>query len=444
MKMMGRQSYFTLSLLFLTCLNAFEFFIKYTSLITTNSRPLFNIEKFIGSPTCSLKTRKPDGTELYRVSLDLTDSIIYHTFPDNIFQNIEKVVTITHSFTCTEGENSASFDLKSQFFPVDYIPQLFEVKIKISMMEESSKDIFFFSDGFKTYCNYSIPNANEASLNKYEKVFIDKTEDIVTATKIGSTKSTLMRLTCEIVESAEFSLEIPIYFTLNSDPWTSVSGDPHMKQIVLDYPSLITKAICYDVSGSPGDYLHIAGFSLSGIQVYGQLKDDYYMHKIIIKSDSGKITTSTNHIILDNGQLINWTGNMQKSTFKSKEFQYLITRNHVFITSLENGGKMIKIEKSIHSSSENHLDASFKLSPDDYKEMDGLVGDIGKKKYIFHEEIQSDRNIGSKFISIDIDNKIIKGVKVERGNEECWLINVNDILKPFNISKYLYKTMHVF
>ncbi|CAD5126588.1 DgyrCDS14678 [Dimorphilus gyrociliatus] len=339
--------------------------------------------------------------------------------------------------------DSVSFDLKSLL--LNYHKKIdLSIKAEISSMESSSRKVDMINLRSQLNCNYTLPNPDKASKDKLEKIFSMYSDDTVVVTKLGSAKSALMKLTCATVDSFVFSIDIPIYFTPNSDPWSSASGDPHFQQIVVDYPALTTKSICYDVTGSPEEYLYIAGFTLSGMQVYGQLNDDYYMHRIIIKFDSGRITALTDYLILDNGQIINWTDDMQKITFKSKRFEYYITRNLIFINSFENPGKIIQIQKSIHSLSEIHLDVSFKLSPKDYKKMDGLIGDIGKKKYIFHSEVQSDRNVGSKSISIEIDNKLIKGEKVERNKEECWLIDVDDILKPFEISKYLYKTMNVF
>ncbi|CAD5126847.1 DgyrCDS14877 [Dimorphilus gyrociliatus] len=178
--------------------------------------------------------------------------------------------------------------------------------------------------------SFTLSNPEKATLDKTTKIFSEFGSENVVVTKVGSTKSVLLKLACAAVDSFVFSVHIPIYFTPSSDPWSLASVHP---------------------------------------------------------------------------------------------------------------GKIIQIQKSTQSISEIHLDASFKLSPMNYKEMDGLIGDIGKKKYKFHSEVQSDGQIGSKSISIDIDNKLIKGKKVERNKEECWLINVDDILKPFKISEYLYKVM---
>ncbi|CAD5126746.1 DgyrCDS14801 [Dimorphilus gyrociliatus] len=372
---------------------------------------------------------------------------VQHNVPAKHFESITEKTMITHSFICTDGKTDAkSFIFKSIVFTTNDLGDIdmFKITLEIPASEVSSRVVSLYFLGVKLNCQYSVPNPYEAYLDTTKNSFSDTDIYRIKATKLEFTKSTLMRLSCETPGSFTFSLDVPIYFAPNSDPWPSASGDPHFKQIVLDYSGPTTKSICYDVTGSPGDYLYIAGFSLSGIQIYGQLKDDYYIHRIFIKSDSNKITVSTNYITLDNGKLFNWTGNMQKTSFKSKHFQYLITGKYVFITSEEHPENTIKIQKSLHSLSEIHLDASFKLSPSDYKEMDGLIGDIGKKNYKFHSEVQLDGNIGSKFISIDIDDNLMKGERVERNKEECWLINVNDILKPFKISKYLYKNVDAF
>ncbi|CAD5126220.1 DgyrCDS14389 [Dimorphilus gyrociliatus] len=219
------------------------------------------------------------------------------------------------------------------------------------------------------YFSYSLSNPDKATLDKTENVFPEYGIDNIVVTKVGSA-----------------NVDIPMYFTPNGDPWSFAWGDSHFQQMVVDYPSQMTKSLCYDITGSPGEYLYIAGFSLNGIQVYGQLIDDHYMHRIIFKFDSGRITISTNNIIFDNEQPVNWIADLQKFTFKSKKFEYLITRNHIFIKSLVYPGNIIQIQKSIHSLSEIHLDVSFKLSPKDYKQMDGLIGDIGKKNLIFTQK----------------------------------------------------------
>lgn len=53
--------------------------------------------------------------------------------------------------------------------------------------------------------------------------------------------------------------------------------------------------IFYDVTGKAGEYLYIAGFERNNANVYGQFKDDYYMHKISIQLLIGNITITKNY-----------------------------------------------------------------------------------------------------------------------------------------------------
>ncbi|CAD5126825.1 DgyrCDS14855 [Dimorphilus gyrociliatus] len=188
-----------------------------------------------------------------------------------------------------------------------------------------------------------------------------------------------------------FHSEMPVYFSGSApSPWASATGDPHSAQKVVDKSTMSTKQICYDVTGQMGDYIYIAGYSDSGIKT-NQLKFE-----------------------IVNGQKIIFT-----------ELKSSIA---------------IAVEKSNHFLGEMHLDVNFRLMPKDYNEMNGLIGDIGKKQFTFFSPVQiGDDSLNNEIASVQVDNNFLKGSVVQRNKNSCWLLDVNDILKPLKLTDYLFK-----
>lgn len=63
--------------------------------------------------------------------------------------------------------------------------------------------------------------------------------------------------------------------------------------------------------------------------MFGQLKDDYYMHKIIIQSPTANITVTKNSIILDNKQIHVWQNG--HTDIITKYFEYSIGKEEILI-----------------------------------------------------------------------------------------------------------------
>ncbi|CAD5126736.1 DgyrCDS14792 [Dimorphilus gyrociliatus] len=407
------------------------------------------IVKIQGTPTCNFTVTKPDMTEIHQGVIEVTQQWNSYDLPDSIFTNITEDFVATHNIECKDGISSLSFKLKTYVYAKESLsfnsdfPINLKVENKISNMEQSQKDINIISENKEVVCNFSLTHPSKATIDKNRKVFTPFDDLPIVVTRIGSSKSAVIRASClEIEHSLPLIIDIPVYFTPNADPWASAIGDPHFKQYILDISSSKIIPICYDVTGSPNDYLHIAGFSEGEIKIYGQLKDDYYFHELIIKSCVDSITITTHDIFFQNGSTLEWKDKLTNSVFKSKIFEFQIVENEILISFLKYSLVAIHVEKSVHSLSEKHLNINLKVSPNDYERMNGLIGDIGKKEYTFYPEVQPDQGSSSKLGSILIGKNLVTGTKSDRDEVGCWLMNVNDILKPFKIFNYLQKSIN--
>lgn len=155
--------------------------------------------------------------------------------------------------------------------------------------------------------------------------------------------------------------KIPIAFKSSADPFASATGDPHFRQPIIDETTWLVNYVCYDVSGKTGEYLYIAGFKRNNLKVFAQLKDDYYMHKIIIQSPFGNVTITKELIILDNKQIYNWE--IGQANFQTKFFYYFNKKNKVVLEMRTNSLKKfpltILIEKGENLMNEVYFNVGF-------------------------------------------------------------------------------------
>lgn len=142
----------------------------------------------------------------------------------------------------------------------------------------------------------------------------------ITATKVGASLSTFITTTCTgSGNNFQFINQIPVIFGPKVDPYASTGGDPHFKQPIIDQITGKTKHICYDVTGQSGDNMNIVGFNNHHITVFGELMDDYYMHKITIKSPFENITVTTNSLSVKHIKMNVWQENIENFETEKKQ-----------------------------------------------------------------------------------------------------------------------------
>lgn len=199
----------------------------------------------------------------------------------------------------------------------------------------------------------------------------------------------------------------------------SAVGDPHFMQIVKDEKTGNSEYICYDVSGTPGSYIHIASYSQLKVQIFGNLLNDFYMHKIIVLIEGHRIIVDYDSYNFDRRNFT-WTS----STKKVKKSKIVLrTQGHILsITYLLKRPLKFSITRNIrHEVQLKHLDIH--LSTTNGLD-DGLLGFSYKLKYEFYPPVQYDSNYGT----VMIGSKFVQAKQTVRNHQKCWLLKTQDIV----------------
>ncbi|CAD5126313.1 DgyrCDS14466 [Dimorphilus gyrociliatus] len=403
------------------------------------------LEKVTGAPTCSISTAKPDGTVIHTGTVTLTSEMMQYEIPSTAIGSITNSFFAKSTFTCQLNSEELAFSHQTyvysqEDFGQNELSDIFFLFIEMSS-QQSSPTTIGVSVGrgsTDTTCRTESTDTSKVTIDVSGPFTIDSSQEII-ATKTGSSDFAFVKATCEVA-SKSFITYIPVYFASGStDLWVSATGDPHFEQVINDISTLEKKHICYDVTGTTGDYIYIAGFFMKGIKIFGQLKDDYYIHKIVVQTPFGNMSFSIDSFTLDNKKTFAWNHSLQNLLLATDQFKYHIKNCKMIVITERRSSFSIKIQKSTHALGEYHLDVSFKTVPEDYPQMTGLLGDVGKKHFTFYSVIQSNRDESEfKSVAVKVNNNLIRGRLQNRKDQiSCWLMDINDILKPFKISNYL-------
>ncbi|CAD5112768.1 DgyrCDS1982 [Dimorphilus gyrociliatus] len=209
----------------------------------------------------------------------------------------------------------------------------------------------------------------------------------------------------------------------------NAGGDPHFLQKVFDGKTKQLTNICYDVFAESNELISILHDNLTNSDVQGVLKDDYYMHQIIIRYKGGLIVVDSSFIMLNNHKL-EWA----VSKYNFDNLVIAVSKREVSIqTSYKNFKLTTIVRREFKQHTGSFLNVFFEGMDAFSGRYNGLIGDIGKRKYIINDGIQSN----GKSVWLDGDT-IIEGRVTKRFSSECILLPVNQLLHPKKLSDYVY------
>ncbi|CAD5126655.1 DgyrCDS14734 [Dimorphilus gyrociliatus] len=210
----------------------------------------------------------------------------------------------------------------------------------------------------------------------------------------------------------------------------NAGGDPHFSQKVIDSRTKRLRNICYDIVGRSGQSIYILNDNSTNTSVQGILKDDYYMHQIIIQYKGGVIIVD-NSFIQINDKKLKW--------FNLVKYKVRLANIHVKSTEeihIETFYKQFKlvtiVKKEFKAYSGTFLNVYFEHINIFYENLGGLIGDIGKKTFIFNENIQGNSN------NVKVDNIEIESTITRRLSNECHLLPLVQLIHPKTISDYVH------
>lgn len=218
------------------------------------------------------------------------------------------------------------------------------------------------------------------------------------------------------------------------DSSSSANGDPHFKQTVYDLNTDKLRSICYDVTGEPGQKINIINFKRQNLSIFGQLLDDYYMHKIELKYTNTFLLIGVNVINFGDVFYLNWNEIEEKGALQYKKFFVKSKTKNSFIINFLNIKEDLIIERKVNNFNDQHLDVYIQNFNVDYKYLGGLIGYLGSKEYRFYEEVQEN----ARDLHVHVDNELRKGRRVRRENNDCILFEFQGLIEPMKKSVFVF------
>lgn len=217
-------------------------------------------------------------------------------------------------------------------------------------------------------------------------------------------------------------------------PTSGGNGDPHFYQPILNKKFNETQNICYDITGNRGQFVKIFSQLKKNVEIIGQLKDDYYFHEISLQFHNVNIQIKTNQISLSPNLKLKWTKMVKNDWSKHENFFFKSDNNFIIIKKNKTDKISFGIKRITDLLGRFYLDIFvFGLSVD-YSDQDGLIGQIGNNKISIYPPVQAENDERRTVI---VNGMKTTGYKKVRNGVSCFLVDVNHLLHPYKLNRYL-------
>jgi len=215
-----------------------------------------------------------------------------------------------------------------------------------------------------------------------------------------------------------------------------VDCDPHFNQYIFNRETNETTRICYDVIAEPNQYLEIFTQPKMETRLVGQMKDDYYMHRIILQLGDGIIEADVDQILIFTGaRKLLWKNVAHDRWTPFRGILFRQSKNTVEIKRHENDELTFRIVRNRDSVGKHYLDVFVNGLSTDYSGLDGLLGRIGNNRISVFPNVQS--SVINRKTTVVVNGLKTIGYEKVRNSKECALVNVNDLLHPMKLKKYI-------
>lgn len=214
------------------------------------------------------------------------------------------------------------------------------------------------------------------------------------------------------------------------------SGDPHFIQPIRDKLQNVTKFLCYDVTGKSNEFIKIFTDSQFKTEVYGQLKDDYFMHNVLLKLRNHTIRIKANEIDFSSRIRFKWDDKqiLTNNWLRFNNFFYRLKNNMVLVKTNKVDKITYGVMRKIDKLKKYYLDiALFGLSGN-YSGKGGLMGKIGNKNISILPTVQSKDAVKATLI---VDGRKTFGLEMKRNGEKCIFVPANNLLSPTKANEFL-------
>lgn len=230
--------------------------------------------------------------------------------------------------------------------------------------------------------------------------------------------------------------------TFNVLPNAGLNMDPHFSQHISNTLTKETTRICYDISTEKNQFIHIFSHQKYGIHFFGQLKDDYYMHKIILQIDNQIIQADIDYIsFFTDKYALKWDNIVNDDWFEFHGIHFRQYKDTIEVKRRKNDDFSFGIIRRKDQLGKYYLDVLLKGLSTDYTGMDGLLGRIGTNKIEIYPQIQ-ESNVNSLKTVVINGYKTVGYGKI-RGTVRCTFVKVDDLLYPKKLDNYIHKSIYM-
>lgn len=293
----------------------------------------------------------------------------------------------------------------------------------------------FRVDGSSTAESADYTLSGEADGNQIDPVSFNVDHTTVTYTlsvAVDGDSDEFLTLRTEC--GAEFH---PFTFNLFSNP--GGNGDPHFNQYILNRLNNETTNICYDVTAEKNQYIKIFSQPKLETELFGQLKDDYYMHKMILKVKNHLIKIDVFNMNTEN-MVLKWNDTANEEWMESNEMLFRKHYRVIEIKRHKDDDLTFEIIRRKDSLNKYYLDVALRGLKTDYTGMDGLLGRVGNNKISVYQQVQA----------LDVSGRttvLVNGLKTFgyeqiRNGKICTLVKVDDILHPQKLTDFILKDVY--
>ncbi|CAD5121192.1 DgyrCDS9727 [Dimorphilus gyrociliatus] len=233
-----------------------------------------------------------------------------------------------------------------------------------------------------------------------------------------------------------------VYFSVIDNTVGEICNKHRIQQFVKGYNENgeeVHEKICYDIYGEHGDVFEFVTDSLLGVSAYFEIREEYHVGRIFIITRQGSI--EINRDFITGPENFHQTWGQVKRIEVGTDFKLVIDLNKKLLIKVEDEGRVlalviIKEEKSFEKS---HLNIAVEETTPNQKILDefqgGLLGSAANNVYHFNKSVQRGRESVTK---VKINQRpVASKLQLINDNEECHLINIEDIIFPMPVSLFL-------
>lgn len=208
---------------------------------------------------------------------------------------------------------------------------------------------------------------------------------------------------------------------------SEITDDPH---IIVWPDTTALKPLCFDLFGQSGDSYILLNDTAAGWSVSATLLDDFYFHKVIVKSPSNSVVVDTNGVrqtsMLFNGEEGALTIGDILMVY-DKATKAITIQTGEYPDDLE-----VEIKLGSHAFGVKHLDVGI---PDRRltKHVGGILGHVKRNYQNVHEPVQSGQRVGV----VVMNNRPFEALLTYRGNVKCWFVKTETALYPVKKEAFL-------